>query len=278
VTGERWLRLVLKPLVYLTGAGPFLYVTAGIAGVAGVDLGANPVEKILDTLGIWGLYFLLATLAVTPLRQATGWVPLAHLRRPLGLAAFFAVLGHFLFYLAVDRALEFDTIGEDIFERPFITVGLVALLILVPLALTSTRRAMRRLGRRWQTLHRLVYVAAFLGCLHYAWQVKADLREPLLCLAILAFLLGWRWVRHQRRLGQVVPAPFERLGQRPAPEARRSPRAASAMPSSTSAPPSAVAAVTASPSSCQASRAATSGSPVRVTETKAGRRCRSDQL
>lgn len=209
---DRWVRFGLKPLVYAAGAGPFLYVAAGIAGVDGVNLGANPVEEILDILGIWGLYFLLATLAVTPLRQATGWVPLMRLRRPLGLAAFFCVLGHFLFYLVVDRALELDTIGEDIVKRPFITVGFAALLILVPLALTSTQGAMRRLGRRWQSLHRMVYVAAFLGCLHYAWQVKADLREPLLYLAILAFLLGWRWVRHQRRLKHVAPAAFERLG------------------------------------------------------------------
>jgi methionine sulfoxide reductase heme-binding subunit len=202
----------LKPLVYLAGAGPFIYVAAGIAGVGPVNLGANPVEEILDILGIWGLYFLLATLAVMPLRQATGWVPLMRLRRPLGLAAFFCVLGHFLFYLAVDRALEFDTIGEDIVKRPFITIGFAALLILVPLALTSTQRAMRRLGRRWQALHRLAYVAAFLGCLHYAWQVKADLREPALYFAILAFLLGWRWVRHRQRLKHVAPAAFERLG------------------------------------------------------------------
>lgn len=210
--GDRWVRFGLKPLVYIAGAGPFLYVAAGIAGVGGVNLGANPVEEILDTLGIWGLYFLLATLAVTPLRQATGWVPLMRLRRPLGLAAYFCVLSHFLFYLAVDRALEFDTIGDDIVKRPFITVGFAALLILTPLALTSTQYAMRRLGRRWQTLHRLVYVAAFLGCLHYAWQVKADLREPALYFAILAFLLGWRWFRHRRRLGHVAPAAFERPG------------------------------------------------------------------
>jgi len=210
MTGERWLRFVLKPLVYAAGAGPFVYVAAGLAGVGGVNLGANPVEAILDTLGIWGLYFLLATLAVTPLRQATGWLPLMRLRRPLGLAAFFCVLGHFLFYLVVDRALEFDTIGEDIIKRPFITVGFAALLILTPLALTSTQRAMRRLGRRWQSLHRLVYVAAFLGCLHYAWQVKADLREPALYFAILAVLLGWRWIRHRQRLRQSAPTAFER--------------------------------------------------------------------
>lgn len=209
MTGDRWIRFVLKPLAYAAGVGPFLYVAAGIAGFGGVNLGPNPAEEILDILGIWGLWLLLATLAVTPLRQATGWPPLMRLRRPLGLAAFFCVLGHFLFYLVVDRALELDTIAEDIVKRPFITVGFAALVILVPLALTSTQRAMRRLGRRWQALHRAVYLAAFLGCLHYAWQVKADLREPMLYFAILAFLLGWRWVRHQRRV--VVPAAFERV-------------------------------------------------------------------
>ena len=175
---DRWVRFGLKPLVYAAGAGPFLYVAAGIAGIGGVNLGANPVEETLDTPGIWGLWLLLATLAVTPLRQATGWTPLMRLRRPLGLAAFFCVLGHFLFYLVVDRALEFDTIGEDIVKRPFITVGLAALLILTPLALTSTGWAMRRLGRRWQRLHRLVYVAAFLGFRHYASQVEALLLLP----------------------------------------------------------------------------------------------------
>jgi sulfoxide reductase heme-binding subunit YedZ len=196
-------RRVAKPIVFVLCLLPLLWLLAGIAGWAGADLGANPVEKIQDTLGIWGLRLLLATLAVTPLRVIGGWSRLHLFRRMLGLFAFAYILLHFLFYLFVDQALDWRQLVADIIKRPYITVGFAALILLVPLAVTSTRRAMRRMGRRWQTLHRLVYPAAVLGCVHFWWQVKADVREPLIYVAFAALLLGWRvagwWRRRQAR-------------------------------------------------------------------------------
>jgi len=194
-------RRVAKPIVFVLCLLPLLWLLAGIVGRAGADLGANPVEKIQDTLGIWGLRLLLATLAITPLREIGGWPRLQLFRRMLGLFAFAYLLLHFLFYLFVDQALDWRQLVADIIKRPYITVGFAALLLLVPLAVTSTRRAMRRMGRRWQTLHRLVYPAAVLGCVHFWWQVKADVREPLIYVAVAALLLGWRvagWWRRRR--------------------------------------------------------------------------------
>jgi len=207
--GNRFARFVLKPLVLAGCLAPVGWLAAGVAGLGGASLGANPVEEILHSLGRWGLNFLLITLCITPLRVLTGWVHWMRLRRMLGLTAFFYILGHFLFYVLVDQGLDFGIIVEDVIKRPYITVGFTGLLLLLPLALTSTRGAMRRLGRRWQTLHRLVYVAAALGCIHFYWQVKADVREPLLYLGTLAVLLGWRWWKHRDRVSRAVGAPFE---------------------------------------------------------------------
>ncbi|MEX2150672.1 MAG: protein-methionine-sulfoxide reductase heme-binding subunit MsrQ [Steroidobacteraceae bacterium] len=196
-------RRVAKPIVFALCLLPLLWLLAGIAGWAGADLGANPVEKTQDTLGIWGLRLLLATLAITPLREIGGWPRLQLFRRMLGLFAFAYLLLHFLFYLFVDQALDWRQLVADIIKRPYITVGFAALLLLAPLALTSTRRAMRRMGRRWQALHRLIYPAAVLGCVHFWWQVKADVREPLIYVAVASLLLGWRvvgwWRRRQAR-------------------------------------------------------------------------------
>ena len=203
--GEKFARFVLKPVVLLACLAPFAGLAAGVAGVPGFALGANPVEEILHTLGKWGLNFLLITLCVTPLRQVTGWVHWLRLRRMLGLTAFFYLLAHFLWYLLVDQGFDLSTLGEDIAKRPYITVGFTGLLLLVPLALTSTRAAMRRLGRRWQRLHRLVYLVAVLGCIHYYWQVKADVREPLVYFAMLALLLGWRWWKHREPASRATP-------------------------------------------------------------------------
>ena len=207
--GNRFARFVLKPLVLAGCLAPVGWLAAGVAGLGGASLGANPVEEILHSLGRWGLNFLLITLCITPLRVLTGWVHWMRLRRMLGLTAFFYILGHFLFYVLVDQGLDFGIIVEDVIKRPYITVGFTGLLLLLPLALTSTRGAMRRLGRRWQTLHRLVYVAAALGCIHFYWQVKADVREPLLYLGTLAVLLGWRWWKYRDRVSGAVRAPFE---------------------------------------------------------------------
>jgi len=247
LTQEQTLRFVFKPLLLLACLAPFLHLAAGAAGLGGMSLGANPVESVLHGLGKWGLNFLLVTLCITPLRQITGWVHWMRFRRMLGLTAFFYLLGHFAFYLVVDRGLDLRVLAEDVIARPYITVGLAGLLLLVPLAATSTRASMRRLGRRWQALHRLVYPAAILGCVHYYWQVKADVREPLLYFAALAALLGWRWWKRRQRLA----------------------RAATTMPERTSTPPRAVRAPMGSSSNHQASNEASTGSPVSAMETNA---------
>ncbi|HEY5559672.1 MAG TPA: protein-methionine-sulfoxide reductase heme-binding subunit MsrQ [Steroidobacteraceae bacterium] len=192
-------RRVFKPLVFLLCLLPAAWLVAGIANWPPASLGANPVETIQDTLGIWGLRLLLATLAVTPLRELGGWPRVLAFRRMLGLYAFFYITLHFLFYLFVDQASDWRQLLADVVKRPYITAGFTALLLLIPLALTSTRRAMRRLGRRWQKLHRLVYVAVVLGCVHFWWQVKADIREPVVYAAITAVLLGWRLQHYWRR-------------------------------------------------------------------------------
>ena len=208
--GERFARLVLKPLVLAGCLAPAAWLAAGVTGVGGISLGPNPVEAILHTLGKWGLNILLITLCITPLRQLTGWSHWLRLRRMLGLTAFFYVLAHFLFYVLVDQALDLDVLIEDVLKRPYITVGFAGLLLLLPLAVTSTRRSMRRLGRRWQQLHRLVYVVAALGCVHFYWQVKADLRQPLFYFGVLALLLGWRWWMRSRSGSRAAKPP---LGQ-----------------------------------------------------------------
>lgn len=155
-------------------------------------LGADPIETLTHHTGWWGLVLLLASLAVTPLRRLSGWNRLIGVRRPLGLWAFFYLALHFAVYL-VDRELVPAYVVEDVLERPYITAGFAAFALLVPLALTSTRGMIRRLGgRRWQRLHRLVYPAAALGVLHFLWLVKADLREPLLFAGVLVLLLVLR--------------------------------------------------------------------------------------
>ena len=176
-------------------------------GVGGLSLGANPIEELIHRLGKWGLRFLLITLAVTPLRKLTGWNWLLRFRRMLGLFAFFYALLHFMTYAGLDQRFDLAVIIEDIAERPYITIGMIALLLLLPLALTSTNGMMRRLGKRWQKLHRLVYVIAILGVWHFYWQVKLDTLEALIYAGILAVLLGFRllvWRRRTRR-GAVGP-------------------------------------------------------------------------
>ena len=183
---------ILKVLLFLLCLLPLVTLALETFGVAGMGLGANPIEELIHRLGIWGLNFLLITLAVTPLRRLTGKSGLLRFRRMFGLFAFFYVLMHFLTYAGLDQRFDLPVIFEDIAERPFITVGFTAFLLLIPLALTSNHAMMRRLGRRWRKLHRLVYVIAILGVVHFYWQVKQDTLEALIYAAILAVLLGYR--------------------------------------------------------------------------------------
>lgn len=156
------------------------------------SLGADPIQQITHRSGSWTLRFVLLTLAVTPLRRLSGWNELIKLRRMFGLYAFFYASVHFATFLVLDLGGFWSQIFDDIAKRPFITVGFLAWLLMLPLALTSTKAMMRRLGRRWQSLHRLVYVCALLGVVHFIWLVKADLREPMIYLAVLALLMGAR--------------------------------------------------------------------------------------
>lgn len=184
----------LKTALFLLCLLPLAHYAAGLWQDT---LGANPIEALTRGLGDWALRLLLITLAVTPLRRLSGWAWLLKLRRMLGLFAFFYASLHLIAYLWLDQFFDWAEIGRDILKRPFITVGMATFLLLAPLAATSTKAMIRRLGgQRWQRLHRLIYPAALLAVLHFTWMVKVDVREPALYGVILAVLLGLRaWWR-----------------------------------------------------------------------------------
>jgi sulfoxide reductase heme-binding subunit YedZ len=197
--------LPLARLIFLGGSG---------------GLGANPIEFITRSTGTWTLVGLLVTLSVTPLRRLTGRADLLRYRRMLGLFAFFYACLHFATYIWLDQFFDPAAIVKDIIKRPFITVGFSAFVLLIPLAVTSTHAMMRRLGRRWQLLHRLVYLIALLGVIHYLWLVKKDLTEPLiygtLLIVLLALRLPWCVTLLQTARNRFAPAGFpigETLGQ-----------------------------------------------------------------
>lgn len=156
------------------------------------DLGVNPIETITRFTGSWSLFILLASLAVTPLRRVTGWNDLVKFRRMLGLFAFFYATLHFLTYIVLDHYFDIAAIGKDILKRPYITVGFSAFILLIPLAMTSTSGMIRRLGKRWQQLHSLVYLIAILGVVHFYLLVKSDITRPAQYGLVLALLLGYR--------------------------------------------------------------------------------------
>ena len=193
-------RLFWKPAVFVACLLPFTLVVGDLFEITG-QLGANPIEEIMDRFGNWSLRFILLTLAVTPVRRISGWNWLARFRRMFGLFTFFYVLMHFLTWLILDQGILLPAIIEDIAKRPFITVGFIALVLLTALAATSTAAIRRRMGRHWQTLHNAAYVVGILGVWHYWWQVKKDITEPLIYAVILAVLLSarawWRWRRHK---------------------------------------------------------------------------------
>ncbi|MGA9163231.1 MAG: protein-methionine-sulfoxide reductase heme-binding subunit MsrQ [Thiobacillus sp.] len=166
--------LPLARLIYLGGSG---------------GLGANPIEFITHSTGTWTLVGLMVTLSVTPLRRLSGRADLIRYRRMLGLFSFFYACLHFVTYVWLDQFFDPAAIARDIMKRPFITAGFAAFVLLVPLAVTSSHAMMRRLGRRWQQLHRLVYVIALLGVIHYLWLVKKDMTEPLIYGGVLVLLL-----------------------------------------------------------------------------------------
>jgi sulfoxide reductase heme-binding subunit YedZ len=180
-----------------------LFPLSGLVySIAAAQLGPNPVEFLEHYTGLWSLRLLLACLAMTPLRRLTGRPEPVQIRRLLGLWAFAWLCGHFVIYLTFDLEWSPAALADDLVKRTYITLGFLGWLLLVPLAITSTRGWQRRLKRAWQRLHRLIYAAALLGTLHFVWLVKSDLREPLLYLAIFAGLMAARWPR-----GGILRAP-----------------------------------------------------------------------
>jgi methionine sulfoxide reductase heme-binding subunit len=192
------IRLVWKPITFLLCLLPAVLIVTDAFELTG-RLGANPVEEIQDRFGYWALRFVMITLAVTPLRRWSSWNWLARFRRMFGLFSFFYAGMHFLTWFVLDRELRLADIIDDLTERPFITLGFVAVVLLAALAITSFAAIRRRMGRNWQTLHRAVYAVGLLGVWHYWWQVKKDITEPLIYAVILAILLGvrlyWSWER-----------------------------------------------------------------------------------
>jgi sulfoxide reductase heme-binding subunit YedZ len=196
----------LKPAVF---TGALVPIAALILRGATGSLTADPIAYVLNQLGLLTLIFLIAALCMTPLRVLFGWTWPIRIRRMLGLFAFFYASLHFLTYTVADQGLNFRAIGTDIVKRKFIFVGFAAFLLLIPLAATSTNGMVRRLGAlRWQRLHRLAYVAASLGAIHFIWRVKKDLREPVEYAAIIAMLLAFRAVNaiRMRNKKQAGPA------------------------------------------------------------------------
>ncbi len=188
--------LLLKGLVWLLGLAPAAWlVWRGFTD----RLGANAIEEVLHRLGDTSLIALLVALSITPIRRLTGWHILAPLRRPIGLFAFFYLTMHFLWYAVIDEGLAFGYIIEDVIERPYILAGFTAWLLLIPLAITSTKGWIRRLKKNWQRLHRLVYVSTGLGVLHFYWQVKANTYWPIVATTVLVVLMLLRIRRRKPR-------------------------------------------------------------------------------
>lgn len=187
-----------KILVFIACLIPFALL---VFDIFTDSLSANPVEDITHRTGEWALHFLIVTLSITPLRGITGWQNIQHVRRMLGLYSFFYAVLHLSIYL-LDQSFSFDEILTDILKRPYITIGFSALLMMLPLALTSNRFSMRKLGPRWKRLHSLVYVIAVAAVLHFLWLVKADTLEPVIYAIVIVLLLAWRALRqrHMNRL------------------------------------------------------------------------------
>lgn len=191
----------VKPFVFLACLIPALLL--GWDAFTG-GLGVNPIEDITHRTGDWALRFLLVTLAVTPLRWLAGWNGLVRFRRMVGLFAFFYAVLHFSTYLVFDHFFDLLLIIDDVAERRYVTAGFVGFVLMIPLAVTSTQGWIRRLGRRWAVLHRLVYASAVAGVVHFLWLVKIDIGEPLIYAVILAVLLGARLAHRYRGHGGAV--------------------------------------------------------------------------
>jgi sulfoxide reductase heme-binding subunit YedZ len=190
---KRWIKIP----VFLLALVP---VALLVRGMLTGNLGVNPAETVQLQTGRWALKFLLTSLAITPVRRLTGWNTVIQYRRMLGLFAFFYATLHFASYIVLDQYFALDAMMADIVKRPFITVGFTAFVLMAPLALTSTKGWIRRLGRRWQLLHRLIYVSAICAVVHVAWKVKVFTGDPVIYAAVLTLLLGFRIVWMLRKV------------------------------------------------------------------------------
>lgn len=209
LTRRQTIRWIAKPAVFVLCLAPLAWLVGQFL-VGG--LGANPIEATNRFLGDWALRFLLIALTVTPLSDLSGWAVVMRFRRMLGLFAFFYVSLHLASYVALDQFFAWGEIWGDIVKRRYITVGMIAFVLLIPLAVTSTKGMIKRLGsRRWRRLHTLVYGVAILAVFHFFMMVKADIREPMVYAAILAALLGYRIVARLRRRPGAGASPRKRL-------------------------------------------------------------------
>lgn len=194
---------ITKPILFVAALLPLaVLVFNGLRGY----LGANPIEEVTHQTGLWTLALLMVTLAITPLRRITGLYWLIQYRRMLGLFAFFYGFLHLITYVWLDQFFDVHSMLHDVYKRPFITAGFTAFLLMVPLALTSTKSAIRRLGKKWQLLHRLIYFSALAGVVHFIWLVKRDLRLPLIYATVFGILMLPRiyyWLRDTRRTAPV---------------------------------------------------------------------------
>ncbi|HEX9143069.1 MAG TPA: protein-methionine-sulfoxide reductase heme-binding subunit MsrQ [Candidatus Binatia bacterium] len=181
----RWIRVAL----FVIGLVPFAQL---IYNALTNNLGANPIDAITRHTGSWALILLLVTLSVTPLRKIFSWNGLVKYRRMLGLFAFFYAALHFTTFLVLDHFFDFNAILKDIMKRPYVTAGFTGFVLMIPLVITSTAGMIRRLGKRWQQLHRLIYITAAAGVIHFYWLVKADIRRPVQYGFVLILLLGYR--------------------------------------------------------------------------------------
>jgi sulfoxide reductase heme-binding subunit YedZ len=204
VTQTQFIRRIVKPLVFVAALGPFGWL---VYNAFFGDLGVNPVETITNYSGIWTLRFIAITLALTPVRWLTGFNPLALFRRMTGLFAFFYGTLHFMTYFILDHSLQFTGVWDDVVKRPYITAGFTAFVLMIPLALTSTQGWIRRLGgKRWNLLHRLIYITAMGAVLHYFWKVKLDTTYPVYYAILVGVLLGARMWHRVARAGRTAPS------------------------------------------------------------------------
>ena len=206
MTSLKIIRLYLKPIVFLICLLPIILVLTDLFEISGT-LGANPIENIQDRFGIWGLRFIVILLLISPLKKISGIIWLIQFRRMIGLFAFFYVLMHFLVWLLLEQSLLMPAIIEDVTKRPFITIGFIALLILLILASTSTSKIRRSMGKKWDKLHQSVYLASILGVWHFWLQVKKDITEPLIYAVIIFILLTYRlWNKYKKTQPKKNPA------------------------------------------------------------------------